>query len=53
MRMRQTDTECVNTSVARFARQLLSKFPGPVGHTTAAVQPTKKRIARGTYPKTV
>ena len=45
-------TECVNSSVARFARKFLSKFPRPVGHTTAAVQPSKKKIARGTYTKT-
>ena len=45
-------TECVNSSVARFARQFLSKFPRPVGHITAAVQPSKKKIARGTYTKT-
>ena len=31
-------TECVNSSVARFARKFLSKFPRPVGHTTAAAK---------------
>ena len=45
-------TECVNSLVARFARKFLSKFPWPVGRTTAAVQPSKKKIARGTYTKT-
>ena len=29
-------TECVNSSVARFARKFLSKFPRPVGSTTAS-----------------
>ena len=38
-------TEGVNSSVARFARKFLWKFPRPVGHTTAAVQPGKKKIA--------
>ena len=45
-------TECVNSSVATFARKFLWKFPRPVGRTTAAVQPSKKKIARGTYTKT-
>ena len=45
-------TECVNSLVARFARKFLSKFPRPVGHTIAAVQPSKKKIARGTYINT-
>ena len=46
-------TECVNSLVARFARKFLWKFPRPVGRNTAAVQPRKKKIARGTYTKTV
>ena len=46
------NTECVNSSVARFARKFLLKFPRPVGHTTAAVQPDKKKIARETCGKT-
>ena len=41
-------TECVNSSVARFARKFLWMFPRPVGHTTAAVQPDKKKNARRT-----
>ena len=45
-------TECVNSSVARFARQFLWKFPRLMGHTTAAVKPGKKKIARGTCIKT-
>ena len=45
-------TECVDSLVARFARTFLSKFPRPLGRTTAAVQPSKKKIARGTYTNT-
>ena len=45
-------TECVNSSVARFARKFLCKFPRPVGHTTAAVQPGKKNMDRGTCTNT-
>ena len=45
------NTECVNSLAARFARKFLSKFPWLVGHITAAVQPSKKKIARGTYTK--
>ena len=37
-------TECVNSSVSRFGQ----KFPSRVGHTTAAVQPGKKKNARRT-----
>ena len=36
-------TECVNSSVSSFG-QLLWKFPWMVGHTTAAVQPGKKKL---------
>ena len=32
-------TECVTILLVRFARKFLWKFPGPAGHTTAAVQP--------------
>ena len=39
-------TECIKSSVARFARKFLSKFPRPVGHTTAAVQPRKKKVTK-------
>ena len=45
------NTECVNSLVSRFGLKLLSKFPRPVGHTTAAVQPGKQKIARGTSTK--
>ena len=45
-------TECVNSLVVRFVKQFLSKFPWPMGHTTAAVQPSKKKMTRGTYTKT-
>ena len=48
----QDKTECVNSLVGRFARKLLLKFPRPVDHTTAAVQPSKKTIAGGIYTKT-
>ena len=41
-------TECVNSSVTRFAKHILSKFYRLVGHTTAAVQPGKKKISRET-----
>ena len=45
-------TECVNGSVARFARKFLWKFPTLVGQTTDAVQPGKKKVSRLTYTKT-
>ena len=45
-------TEGINSSVARFARKFLWKFLRLVGHTKAAVQPSKKKIARGTCTKT-
>ena len=48
----QYSTECVNSSVGRFDRNFLSKFPRPVGRATAAVQPSKKKIAKGTYTNT-
>ena len=44
-------TECVNSSVSRFGKKFLWKFPWMVGHTTTAVQPGKKKIARGTSTK--
>ena len=31
------NTECVNSLVSRFGLKLLSKFPRPVGHTTAEI----------------
>ena len=36
-------TECVNSLVSRFGQTLLWKFSRSVGHTTAAVQPGKKK----------
>ena len=42
--MFRKSTDCVHSSVARFARQFSWKFPRPVGHTTAAVQPGKKNL---------
>ena len=33
----EEDTGCVNSSVTRFAKKFLWKFPRPVGHTTAAM----------------
>ena len=44
-------TECVNSSVSRFGQKLLLKFLRPACHTTAAVQPGKKKIARRTSAK--
>ena len=38
-------TECVNSSVAMFARQILWKFPRLVGNTTADVLPDKNFLA--------
>ena len=46
-------TECVNSSVARFARKVLSKFLRPMSYTTAAVQSRKKKIACGTLEQTL
>ena len=40
-------TEWVNSSASRFGQTFLWK-----GHSTAAAQPGKMRIARGTYTKT-
>ena len=46
-------TERVNSSVSRFGQKCVHKFLRPMGHTTAAVQPSKKKIARGTFTKTL
>ena len=51
--MRLRGTECVNSSVARFARTFLWKFTRLMGSTTAAVQTGKKTIDRGSCTKTV
>ena len=44
-------TKCVKSLVSRFGQKFMWRFPRLVGHTTVAVQPGKKKIARGIYTK--
>ena len=46
-----TYTECGIRSFPRFCQKFSWQFRRPVGHTTAVVQPGKKKIAVGTSLK--